>query len=133
MTRTEELILRHEGYREKMYTDTTGHATIGIGFNLDAGMSEAEAKLLLKYRVGLLREHLSYKVPAFNGLSANRQDVLIDMAYNLGLPGLMKFKKMLAAVNEGGFGRASREMLNSKWADQVGTRAIRLAQMMDEG
>lgn len=132
MTRVEKLIAHHEGFRSKIYTDTTGNRTIGYGLNLEH-MSEERAQAFLKFEVNRIREELPYRITSFNSLSGSRQDVLIDMAYNLGIEGLMKFRKFLSAVNEGNFNRASYEMQNSLWARQVGRRAETLAKMMVVG
>lgn len=132
MTRTEELIAKHEGFRSKIYTDTTGNRTIGYGINLEH-MTEERARAFLKFEIARIREELPYRIKSFNSLSGNRQDVLIDMAYNLGIEGLMKFRKFLSAVNEGQFSRAAYEMNNSLWADQVGRRAEKLSRMMVVG
>lgn len=132
MTRTEKLIARHEGFRSKIYTDTTGNRTIGYGLNLEY-MSQERALAFLKFEVDRIRAEIPYRIPVFNSLSASRQDVLIDMAYNLGIDGLLKFKKFLSAVTEENFSRASYEMMNSLWAKQVGIRARTLAKMMLTG
>jgi lysozyme len=58
---------------------------------------------------------------------------MINMAFNLGFAGMMKFKKMIAAIEKKDFEQAATEMLNSRWADQVGERADRLAKMMFTG
>jgi lysozyme len=71
-------------------------------------------------------ENLSF----FDELSETRKSVLVNMAFNLGVAGLMKFKNMLKAVSEKRWEDASSEMLNSRWADQVGNRAIELSEMM---
>lgn len=132
MTRTEKLIAHHEGFRSNIYTDTTGNRTIGYGLNLEY-MSQERALAFLKFEVDRIREELPYRIPVFNSLSGNRQDVLIDMAYNLGIEGLLKFKKVLAAITEGNYSRAAYEMSNSLWAKQVGRRSEKLAEMMVKG
>lgn len=122
-----------EGFRSLPYVCSAGKLTIGYGVNLNAGISEAEADLLLRHRVQMLEEALSYAVHGYDALSRARKDVLVNMAYNLGLAGLLRFKKMLAAVELGQFSRAADEMLASRWADQVGDRAKRLAAQMRTG
>lgn len=133
MTKREQMIISHEGYRKHMYTCTAGRKTIGYGFNLEVGMTEDEAFLLLQHRLNLLDEQLAYTLPFYTRLSAVRQDVLCDMAYNLGLAGLLKFRKMLAAVERSAWDMAAAEMLDSKWARQVGKRADELAFLMRSG
>ncbi len=133
MTLLEQLLL-HEGLRLKPYKDTVGELTIGVGRALHKkGLSKEEALYLLQNDIdeatALCRKHL----PVFSRLNETRQRVLIDMAFNLGLGGLMGFKTMLAALERGDFEAASVAMLESKWAEQVGRRAYRLAQWMREG
>jgi lysozyme len=62
-----------------------------------------------------------------------RRGVLVNMAYNLGVTGLLSFKKMLSAYKKGAFVEAAQHMLDSKWAKQVGDRAKRLAEQMRSG
>jgi lysozyme len=66
-------------------------------------------------------------------LNNTRRGVLINMLFNMGLPKVMKFKKMLAAISDSAWNRASAEMLNSKWARQVGKRSTYLAGLMRKG
>lgn len=133
MTIEEQLIL-HEGLRLKAYKDLTGHLTIGVGRNLDAvGISREEAMLLLKNDLLQVRGELASKLPSWEQLNPYRKRALIDMAFNLGVGGLLKFKKMLVAVERGNYEQVSIEILNSKWALQVGKRAQRLALMMRTG
>ncbi len=133
MTRTEQLIARHEGFRNTLYTCPAGKKTIGYGFNLDAGMTEEEAMVLLRLKINHIRERLSYAIISFNSLSARRQDVLVSMAYNLGMKGLLAFRKMLAAINEGNFSRAKMELLDSNAARELHNRYAELAEMMENG
>lgn len=78
-------------------------------------------------------EQLNKKLPYFKCLDPIRQMVLIDMAFNLGINNLLQFKKTLQAIEQANYTEAAKEMLNSKWAIQVGKRALRLAKMMESG
>lgn len=127
------MVVKHEGYRKYIYTDTTGHRTIGHGINLEAGLTREESLLVVEYRLNKIDEELSYRIPFYNQLSAIRQDVLCDMAYNLGINGLLGFRKMLASMEDRRWGTAAREMLDSRWARQVGLRAEELADLMRSG
>ena len=128
-----QLIL-HEGLRLKPYKDSVGKLTIGVGRNLDdKGITNNEAMTLLDNDIDDAYEDAKSLIASFNDIGDVRQRVLVDMSYNLGRSRLKGFKKMLAAVESGMFTTASREMLDSKWADQVGTRAERLAKMMRTG
>ena len=131
----EKQLILHEGLRLKPYRDTIkGHLTIGVGRNLDTtGITRDEAIHLLRNDLVRVRRELSAALPFFTRLSPIRRQVLIDMAFNLGTRGLLKFKKMLAAIDRGDYEIASIEMLSSKWATQVGKRAQRLALMIRLG
>lgn len=114
--------------------DRKGKLTIGYGRNLDdVGLSHAEASYLLD------RDLERAAVAVVNALSwAGQLDdvrlaVLIEMAFNLGIGGLLRFRRMLTALEARQFSDAAREMLDSTWAGQVGTRAQRLAREMESG
>lgn len=132
----QEELLRDEGLRLKPYKDSVGKLSIGVGRNLDdVGITHAEAMYLLSNDISeALNGVLNLLDPeVWGNLSDNRRRVLVNMAFNLGIPRLSTFKKMLAAVKDQDYVLAAREMLNSKWADQVGARAARLAERMAEG
>ena len=122
----------HEGFRAKPYRCSEGFLTIGYGLNLDAGITREEAEMLLAHRVKKVHMDL-VTLPFWHKLSEARRDVLINMAYNLGVAGLMKFKVTLGLIAEGNYTEASKQMLKSKWAKQVGGRAIWLSNKMREG
>lgn len=125
---------RHEGLRLKPYTDTTGHATIGYGRNLTDGIDEEEAEFLLcRDSTRAVQQARLIFGALFEQLSDVRKVVVADMCFNLGGGGVRQFRKFVAAVAEGNFEAAATEMLNSRWAEQVGTRAHRLASMMRTG
>lgn len=127
-------LTRHEGLRLKPYRCTSGKLTIGIGRNLDdSGISEREAELMLENDILKLFAVLPEKIDFFNELDKVRADILVNMAFNMGVNGLLKFKKMLTAIDDGYFTRAAAEMLDSKWAFQVGDRALELAEQMKTG
>lgn len=121
----------HEGLRLKPYYDTVDKLTIGIGRNLeDTGISKAEASFMLQNDLIRIIAELDEQMPWWRELTENRRRILVDMAFNLGTFGLSQFRDMLAATKVGDFDGASKEMLDSKWAKQVGNRAERLAQAM---
>jgi len=124
----------HEGVRHEVYFDTRGIPTIGVGRNLkDNPLSDDEVDFLLASDVRRVADGLDESVPWWRGLSEVRQRVLADMAFNLGMAGLLSFGRMLARLEEGDHTGASREMLDSRWARQVGERATRLSEMMATG
>ena len=131
----EQMLIIDEGMRLKPYRDTVGKLTIGVGRNLDdVGISEDEALYLLSNDIKKAREDVK-KVfgEMFHELDPVRQAVLIDMMFNLGLPRFLGFKKFIQAVKEKDFSKASQEMLDSRWAKQVKSRAERLSYMMRTG
>lgn len=127
----EDQIKRHEGLRLKPYYCTANHLTIGYGRNLeDRGLTQDEADYLLANDIASVRAKLADQIPWYLNLSSVRQAVLVNMAFNLGVGGLLKFKKMLAAVQQSNYEVAAVEMLDSRWADQVGYRSQELAEQM---
>lgn len=124
----------HEGLRLKPYKDTVGKLTIGIGRNLDdVGISEPEAMLMLENDIETVFADLDRSLTWWRTLSERRQMVLADMAFNLGIGRLTGFRNALAAMQAGEWDKAAREMLDSKWARQVGPRAATLADMVRAG
>lgn len=140
------MLKRHEGYRQKPYQCTAGKWTIGYGTNLEAagytdqeirkldviGWSQSEAETKLIWDIRTVVSALE-KLPLWAGLDDARRAVLIDMAYNLGIGGLLKFKKLLAAVEQRDWQAAVFEMLNSKWAKELPTRSAELRNVMKAG
>lgn len=134
LARLERTLTTDEGCKQKPYRDTVGKLTIGVGRNLDdRGLSADEIQLLLRNDIAIATRGARQLVPTFDALSDARQEVLVNMAFNLGLPRLSGFKRFLAALAEGDFDQAAEEMLDSKWARQVGYRSIRLARVMEKG
>jgi lysozyme len=131
---TTRLLTLHEGVRLKPYRDTVGKLTIGIGRNLDdRGITREEAEYLLSNDISDVWLRLVSLLPFFARLDTVRQSILLDMAFNLGVPGLMAFKNTLAAIGDGRYADAAAGMLASRWAEQVGRRAQRLSEMMRTG
>ncbi len=126
--------MNDEGLRLKPYKDTVGKLTIGYGRNLDdVGISETEAEHLLRSDLRKVLRDLDLKLPWWRDLTRNRQCALANMAFNLGIGGLFKFKNMLSALMEKNYSIAADEALDSKWAKQVGDRAIRIADLIRNG
>lgn len=134
MTLVERLIRLHEGCRLYAYTCPSGKTTIGWGRNLDdQGVSRDEADLLLTHDIVRCEQALREALPWTAQLDVVRLAVLTDMVYNLGLAGLLRFKRTLASIEARDYPRAAGQMLDSRWAQQVGGRAKRLASMMATG
>ncbi len=129
-----DLLIKHEGLRLKPYRDTVGKLTIGVGRNLeDMGITKGEALYLLGNDINRVRLELIKIIEWFLTLNAVRQNVLIDMVFNLGITRFKRFKKLIAAIEAQDWDRAAKEMLDSRWARQVGQRAVELAKMMEDG
>lgn len=144
-------LVRDEGLRLRPYRDTEGLLTIGVGRCLDTSpltadelahighdcrsraITETQAKYLLAQSIDATLADLDRELPWWRDLDEVRQRVLANMAYNLGIRGLMGFRNTLSAVRRGDYAIAATGMIGSKWARQVGARADRLAVMMREG
>ena len=125
---------KFEGLRLKPYKCPAGHITIGYGHNLEAnGITLEMAEEMLKTDLAYARMEVGAKIPYSAKLNESRQYVLVDMCFNMGIARLLTFKKMLAALKEGYYERAAHEMLDSRWANQVGQRAQILAEIMKTG
>jgi GH24 family phage-related lysozyme (muramidase) len=143
---------KHEGKRAKVYKDSHGIKTIGIGFNLerqgakkaiedlglnyakilagDQTLSEEQIQKLFKMDVEQAVKSAKDIVPNYDDLSDVRKRVVVDMIFNLGPAGFKAFKKMIAALKEKDFNKAASEMKDSQWYTQVGDRAKTLVKMM---
>lgn len=128
-----EQLKRDEGVRLRPYRDTVGKLTIGVGRNLDdKGISLEESEALLDHDIAETVNALAARGYPSEPLSP-RYWVLVNMAFNMGVPGLMEFRHMLKAYREGDYATAAKEMLNSVWATQVGDRATRLSRQIEIG
>lgn len=125
-----DMIARHEGLRLKPYQDTVGVWTVGYGHNLNIPIAESDAWHILETDTQAAINDCLHEFPWFADLSEQRQWVIVDMRFNLGLAGLKQFKKFLRHVELGDYDSAADEMLKSKWAQQVKGRATELAAMM---
>jgi len=137
---------RHEGFVSKVYKCTAGKDTIGFGYNISANPLKLDKTILDRlYSTGISKEYaedlllavlvkfetkLQQNLPWFEGLDSNRQWVLLNMAYNLGVDGLLTFKNTLVTIRSGDYATAAKMMLQSKWAKQVHSRADELSTAM---
>lgn len=129
-----ENLKKEEGFCDVAYKDTVGKLTIGYGRNLqDRGITQEEAEYLLSNDIKSVDSTLFEQIPVYSKLSPARQYVIISMCFNLGLTGILKFRKMWKAISENDFQKASLEMLDSKWASQVRGRALKLSNIMRTG
>ena len=132
MSKLIEQLKRHEGFRSKPYKCSEGFTTIGYGFNVDAGIGVNLAELILSHQVSTI-EHGLNSLSWFGSLNEARQDVIINMVFNIGYDGFMQFKNTIKYLSEGYFEAAAKEMLDSRWAKQVGSRSIELSEQMRTG
>jgi lysozyme len=122
----EEQLILHEGLKLEVYKCLAGYWTIGVGRNLEGkGISHDEAMLLLRNDIAEVTAQLE-RFDWFTALGPIRQKVLIDMCFNLGIQGLLRFQKMIEALKRADYERAADEMVNSRWYGQVGERGRRL-------
>jgi lysozyme len=134
MTPLEKMLIQDEGLRLKPYRCTAGKLTIGVGHNLDAlGITEAEAMFILMNDIKRVTLECEKSFDFWPFLDEERKCVLLNMCFNLGLDGLLKFKRTLTAISDGRYEDAAAFMLDSKWAQQVGQRAVRLSKIMATG
>ena len=144
-----DLIKKHEGYRSKTYQCTEGHDTTGSGlawkdlyfdketankilqenkYNIE--MSEEVCDIILEEKIDTILGRLQKVAPWVEGSNQVVQMVTINMCYQMGVSGVMKFKKALAAMEKGQWDIAADELLDSRWAKQTPNRANELADLI---
>lgn len=129
-----EQLVRDEGLVKFAYEDSVGKITIGVGRNLDdVGLSEEEIFYLLENDIKRVTAEVDRNFDWFDGLDEVRKNVVLNMVFNLGLNRFKGFRKTIQAIENEDWIEASNQMLDSKWARQVGIRAKRLAIMMETG
>ena len=144
-----ENLKKHEGFRSKVYKCTAGKDTIGYGYNINSntlrlppneiksfyevGISVVRAEQLLKQCCNQVESSLSKELDFYDNLDLNTKYVLLNMAYNLGVQGLLEFKTTLGLIKQGKYNEASVQMLKSKWAEQVKGRATELSTILRTG
>lgn len=130
-------LVRDEGVINHCYFDHLGYATIGVGHLIDerrgGKLPDHIIWLLLDWDIAEHTKELTDQIPWIAQLDEARRGVLINMAFNLGVAGLLKFVNTLNMVKAGDYKGAAAAMLESKWAKQVGPRATRLATQMETG
>ena len=128
-----EKIKEHEGYRSSVYKCTEGYDTIGYGFAIkDLELSETICDLILREKIGRLHNRLCERFDWFLPLPETIQDVVMNMAYQMGSTGVSKFKKMIKHFKAENWEEGSKEMLDSKWARQTPNRAKELAKIVED-
>lgn len=123
-------IKQHEGKRSLPYRDSEGKHTIGYGHNLDKPLTDDVLELVLAHDVEEAIAEARGTLPYFDTLDDVRQEVVVEMVFNLGVKGFKSFKRMLRALRSRDYAAAAAEMLDSRWHTQVGVRAEDLAGRM---
>ena len=123
----------NEGYRKNAYKCSAGKTTIGIGFNIEAGISKYAARALLEAQLIQIRVRAYAKYKWFANLNSARQIAICDMIFQLGEGGFGKFKKTIAAIRKGDFAAAAKEALDSAWYKQTPKRALMVADIIRTG
>lgn len=123
-----------EGYSNKMYLDSKGIWTIGIGHNLrDKPLTDRAIQVIFEDDMADAEADARKLIKSFDTLNDVRKAVVINMSYNMGYAVLSQFRQTIAAIDAGDYVTAAAHMLNSAWAGQVGARAQRLADQMAKG
>ena len=140
MTQLSKMLTAHEGVETHAYKCTADKITIGVGRNIDPkggiGLTSREIEFLLLNDIERVEEELSVSLPWTIDLvmfDTVRYDAFVDICFNLGMPRLLKFKKALAASEEHNCDEAADEFMNSRWAKQVGKRAVEICAMIRTG
>ena len=129
---------KHEGFRSTVYTCPAGKLTIGIGRCIDisvsgSGITQAEAEYLLRQDINRFTAMTHGLIVTFDSIDDVRQETLVELCFNMGPSNLGKFTKMLAAIDVKDWDTAAAELLDSRYAAQVGQRAITLANQLQTG
>lgn len=128
-------LIADEGLKHKVYKCPAGFWTIGVGRNVETkGITEAEAMYLLDNDISACQQDLYLRYQSwFPQLDSVRQAALINMCFNLGITRFSKFEKAIDCLRKQDYEGAAIEMLASAWAEQVGNRALRLAEQIRTG
>ena len=140
-TTMEEELIRDEGLRLRPYTCSAGHLTIGVGHKI-TGRESLGDTISLEVAGMLLTRDIATALAAatrifgrerFEGFAEARQRAVVNMIFNLGEDRFQGFKRMIAAIQAGSWADAAAHCLDSKYAQQVGERAKRVARQLREG
>lgn len=123
-----------EGFIPHLYKCSKGFNTIGYGFNLDAETLPIEvADFWLEFLIEKLDSELPLHISCYKSLNDARKCVLINMAYHMGLYGLLKFNNFLAKLDSEDYDAAAFHMKDSRWYRDFPNRANRLVNIMIKG
>lgn len=126
-------LIAEEGIRLKPYLCPAGKLTLGVGRNLDdVGITEDEAMMMLDNDIERVKGQLAKALPWLETKPQGVQRAIANMAFQMGLGGVLKFQKMLAALQARDYNAARREALDSAWAKQTPQRAKRVTDLFKE-
>ena len=124
-------IKHHEGFRAKVYQCTEGYDTIGFGFAIkDLELDEDISEMILMQKLDNLMTRIGKTFVWWRSADSTVKDVVVEMCYQLGVSGFSKFKKTIDHLENKRYGKASAEMLDSKWARQTPNRALELSNLI---
>ena len=137
--RLEADLVRDEGQRLKVYMDTTGNLTVGIGHkvlpadHLHAGQVIDTARMYTLFRTDLDKaiQACATGLQGWDSMPETAHEVLVNMVFNMGLRGVQQFVNTLYEMRQGHWRHAAEHMRHSKWYTQVGQRAERLCQRLE--
>ena len=139
MDRLLESVKKHEGYRNKVYLDTLGKRTVGVGHLCVEDFWEDDKEYEEKFLMTILEHDLQTAIIGAKELMEEHdcadideiaQEIIVEMVFQLGKTGVSKFKNMWKALSELNYVGASYEMLDSRWAKQTPNRAKSMAKIM---
>lgn len=123
-----------EGRKPKIYFDSLGVATAGIGRNMrDVGLSDREIEMMLENDIHRVMAELDRELPWWQDLDDGRQRVLANMCFQLGIKGLTGFRTTLSRIQAGKYDEAAESMRDSLWYKQTPNRVERLMKLMRTG
>ena len=139
LERLMESVKKHEGYRNKVYLDTLGKRTVGVGHLCVEDFWEDDKEYEERFLMDILAEDLQNAIKGARELKEEydctdideiAQEIIVEMVFQLGKTGVSKFKNMWKALAEKNYIGASYEMLDSRWAKQTPNRAKAMADLM---
>ena len=141
LERLMESVKKHEGYRNKVYLDTLGKRTVGVGHLCVEDFWEDDKEYEEKFLMEILAEDLQNAIRGARELKEEydctdideiAQEIIVEMVFQLGKNGVSKFRNMWKALAEKNYIGASYEMLDSRWSKQTPNRAKAMAKTMKE-
>ena len=134
MNKLIEQLKRHEGVKLKPYKCSAGKLTIGVGKNIeDNGITLEEAEYLLQNDIAEARSQLLHAFPWMGEFNDARISAMINFTFNVGIGTVKKFENTLSYMQSGEWDKAADEMMDSRWARQVGNRAIEVTDQIRTG